>query len=256
MRELLERAYFFLCLTLGRLLRSSRYSKVRIVQQGGELQVRKHRLFHAPLLVWLGVPLVKVLDAGMRVLPQRDWQERERMIYQSLHGTSARIDAGGILVLPHLPGKTLADWLEDPELEHSLRKTAIELAVISLARFHQLGFTHADAMAENVLIDVQAGVAHWVDFETIHDSHRSMAWRRADDLRALLATCLLRTAADQSAEILQLILDVYPDHEVTALLAQSFASVLRRPLTFHLGQAGLSFRDYRKIASLLKKHAD
>ena len=60
---------------------------------------------------------------------------------------------------------------------------------------------------------------------------------------------------NRRAETLQLILDVYPDDVVTALLAESFTSVLRRPLTFHLGQAGLSFRNYRQIASLLKPPA-
>ena len=63
-------------------------------------------------------------------------------------------------------GETLATLLEDPELEESVRKRAIELAVVALAEFHHLGFTHGDAMAENVMVDLEAGVAHWFDFET------------------------------------------------------------------------------------------
>ena len=253
MRELAERAYFLLCLALGRLLRSGRYSKAQIVDQDGELHVRKYRRFYAPLLVRMGGPLVRILDTGVRVLPQRDWQERERRIYRSLRGTSIRIDAGGILVLPCLAGATLAALLEDPELEESVRKRAIEQAVVALAEFHHLGFTHGDAMAENVLVDLEAGVAHWFDFETMHDSRRPLAWRRADDVRALLVTCLVRTDPEQLAETLQLILDVYPDQAVTRLLTTSFTSVLRRPLTFHLAQAGLSFQSFREIARLLSK---
>ena len=206
---------FVLCLALGRLLRSGRYSKARIVYQDGERQVRKHRFFYAPLLVWMGGPLVRILDTGVRVLPQRDWEERERRIYRSLRGTSIRIDADGMLVLPCLAGETLATLLEDPELEESVRKRAIERAVVALAEFHRLGFTHGDAMAENVLVDLEAGVAHWFDFETIHDSSRPMAWRRADDVRALLVTCLVRTVPEKLAETLQLILDVYADEGVT-----------------------------------------
>jgi hypothetical protein len=53
----------------------------------------------------------------------------------------------------------------------------------------------------------------------------------------------------------QLILDAYGDEEVTRLLAASFTSVWRRPLTFHLGQAGLSFRYFRAIARLLRPTA-
>ena len=108
-------------------------------------------------------------------------------------------------------------------------------------------------MAENVLVDLNAGVAHWFDLETIHDSSRPMAWRRADDVRALLVTCLVRTVPEKFAETLQLILDVYPDEGVTRVLTTSFTSVLRRPLTFHLAQAGLSFQCFREIARLLRE---
>src|SRR5918997_2950824 len=253
MRELAERAYFVLCRAPGRLLRAGRYAKARIVSQDGELQVRKYRLFYAPLLVWMGGPLVRILDTGVRVLPQRDWEERERRVYRSLRRTSIRIDADGMLVLPCLPGETLASLLENPELEEPVRKRAIERAVVALAEFHRLGWTHGDAMAENVLVDLDAGVAHWFDFETIHDPSRSMAWRRADDVRALLVTCLVRTVPEKLAETLQLILDVYAEEEVTCHLALSIASVLRLPLTLHLGQAGLSFPRFREIARLLRE---
>jgi hypothetical protein len=251
--QLTQRAYFHLSLALGRLLRASRYSKVRMVLEDGELQVRKQRLFYAPFLVFLGDPLVRILDTGVRILPQRDWEERERHIYQSLRGTSIRIDDDGTLVLPRLAGETLAALLENAELDDSVRKTAIELAVGALAQFHRLGLTHGDAMAENVLIDLEAGVAHWFDFETIHDSSRPMAWRRADDVRALLATCLLRTVPEKLAETLELVLDVYPDEDVTPLLATSFTSLMQRPLSFHLGQAGLSLQCFREIARLLRE---
>ena len=236
------RAYFVLCLAAGRLLRSARYSTARIDDQDGKPLVRKHRLFYAPLLVWMGGPLVRLLNTGVRVLPQREWEERERQIYTELYGTSIRIEADGTLVLPRLAGETLAAVLEDPGREESIRKRAIELAVIALAKFHRLGFTHGDAMAENVLVDLEAGVAHWFDFETIHDSSRPMAWRRADDVRALLVTCLVRTVPEKHAETLAFILDVYADEEVTRVLAASFASVWRRPLTFHLAQAGVVVR--------------
>ena len=247
----MTRACFFVCLVLGRLLRSARYSKVRVVEKDGECEVRKRRVVFAPLLIWLSHPLLRLLDTGVRVLPQREWEERERHIYRSLYRDSIRIDVDGTLILPCLPGETLAALLEDPGLEDSARKRIIELAVVALAGFHRLGFTHGDAMAENVLIDLEAGAAHWFDFETVHDASRSADWRRADDVRALLVTCLLRTVADKRAGILRLVLDVYADERTTRLLAASFAPVLRRPLVFHLAQAGLSFEGYGEIASLL-----
>jgi hypothetical protein len=106
-------------------------------------------------------------------------------------------------------------------------------------------------MADNVLVDLDAGVAHWFDFETIHDSSRPLAWQRADDVRALLVTCLVRTIPEKRAETLRLILDAYGDESVARLVAGSFASVWRRPLAFHLAQAELSFQDFREIGRFL-----
>jgi hypothetical protein len=269
-RALASRAYFALCLVAGRMLRSARYSTVRIVHQDSQRLVRKHRRFYAPLLIWMSGPLVRILDGGVRVLPQRDWEQRERRIYQHLHGASIGVDADGMLVLPLLAGQTLATLLEDPALEESIRKRALEHAAIALADFHRLGFTHADAMAENVLVDLaprpcsgrpepaskgEAAVAHWFDFETIHEASRPLAWRRADDLRALLATCLVRTAPEKRVETLELILNAYADEDVTGVLAMSFTSVWQRALTLHLLQAPLSFQCFREVGQLLRERS-
>ena len=251
-RELVARFHFSLCLTFGRLLQSASYSRATIVEQDGERQVRKRRAFHAPILVWLGGPLLRILDTGVRVLPRRQWEERERMLYRSLRSSSVRADADGTLVLPCLTGETLATLLDDPAREAGVRKRAIELAVVALAQLHRLGISHGDAMAENVMVDLDAGVAHWFDFETMHDPVRPMAWRRADDLRALLATCLLRTTPEQLAGTLHLVVDLYANGETTRLLAAHFTTTLRRPLAFHLGQAPLSLQCYRSIDRLLK----
>ena len=252
---MLERAYFGLCLALGWLLQSVKYSKARVVDQHGESMVRKHRVFYAPLLVWLSGPLLRILDSGVVVLPQRAWEERERRIYSTLYGTSVRTDADGAVVLPYLAGDTLASLLEDLGLHESVRNAAIERAVMALAEFHRLGFTHGDAIAANVLVDVEARVAHWFDFETVHDTSRPVDWRRADDVRTLLVTCLVRTRPERFPETLQLILDAYEDlsdEQVTRLMAPNFTSIFRRSLTFHLAQAVLSFQRFQEVARLLR----
>jgi hypothetical protein len=253
--ELAARAYFGLCLVSGRMVRSATYSKVSVVHEGGQHVVRKHRRFYAPLLIWMSRLLVSVLDGGVRVLRQRDWEERERRIYASLRSSSIAVHADGVLVLPFLAGDTLAMLLERPELEESSRKRAIEYAIVALAEFHRLGFTHADAMAENVMVDLDAGVARWFDFETIHDASRPPTWRRADDVRALLATCLLRTVPGKRAETLELIVDLYANDDLTRALATIFSSVWRRSLTLHLAQAGLSFACFREIGRLLRERS-
>lgn len=249
---MVERAAFLLWRALGRLLRAGRYATVEMVEQAGAPYVVKRRRFYAPLLVWMGGPLFRLLDSGVRVLPRRAWLARERELYQALYGTQVRSSAGGALLLPRLPGETLAALLEDAALEERRRRQAIRLAVDALVAFHERGLSHGDAMAENVLVDLQASAARWFDFETVHEAQRAMAWRRADDVRALLATCLLRTAPEQRAATLGLILDAYGDEAVTRLLSAQFGSVWRRPLLFHLAQAGLSPDGFREIGRLLR----
>ena len=246
-------AYFVLCLAAGQMLRSVRYSTAQLVHHDADPLVRKRRRVYAPPLIWTGDLLVRLLNTGVWVLPQRDWEERERRIYRSVYERSIRIDADGTLMLPCLAGKTLAALLEEPDLQEPIRKWVIERAVIALADFHRLGFTHGDAMAENVL--VEAGVARWFDFETIHDANRPIAWRRADDLRALLVTCVMRTVPEKRADTVAFILDVYADEEVIRVLAASFSSVWRRSLMFHLAQARLSFQSFQEIARLLRARA-
>ncbi len=246
------RAYFALCLASGQMLRSARYSTVHVVHQDGRRLVRKHRRFYAPFLIWMSRLLVKVLDGGVRVLPQREWEGRERRIYRSLYDMSIEVEAGGVLVLPYLAEHTLAALLENPELEEPARTRAMELAAVGLAEFHRHGLTHADAMAENVLVDLDGSVAYWFDFETMHDAGRPLAWRRADDVRALLATCLLRTVPEKRAEALACILNAYADPEVIRVLDASFTSVWRRSLTLHLLQAKLSFQCFCEIRRFLR----
>ena len=247
------RAYFCFCRRLGRWLRSARYSKVRIVAHDGGCQIRKRRAFYAPVLVGMSGPLMRVLDTGVRVLPQREWHAREASLYRSLYGLSIGVAADGTLVLPCLAGQTLASVLEQESSAETTRRRAVALAAAALGAFHRRGFTHGDAMAENVLIDVETDVARWFDFETVHDPQRSLTWRRADDLRALLVTCLLRTVPEKHAETHELIIDTYDDRDVTRALAAAFSSVWQRAMTFHLAQAPLSLARFQELEQFLRR---
>jgi hypothetical protein len=253
----LARCYFALCWTAGRLLRAATYSSVQVsASNRGEPVVRKRRRFYAPLLIAANDLLARILDPGVRVLPQREWEDRERQINARLRGTSIGVDANGVLVLPFLRGRTLAALLEDPGVDRSVRIRAIARAAVALAELHRLGFTHGDAMAENVLVDLDTGVANWFDFETRHDERRPLVWRRADDVRALLATCVVRTARGMCGEALDVILNAYGDEEVTCALATRFSSVWQRSLTYDLVQAPLSYECFCDIGRLLRERRD
>ena len=261
--QLIQRTWYLGCLALGRLLRSGKYAKTRTL---GE-EVHKQRRFYAPFLISMGGPLMKLLDTGVRVLPQREWEKRERQVWPDV-----RV-AGGTLIMPRLAGETLAALLE----RASVRQKAIELAAAALALLHRNGFTHGDAMAENVMVDLEGGVARWFDFETVHEAKRPVAWREADDLRALIATTLLRTTSECYSETLELILSSYttgaptrgaptepaptrgapttgaPTSGAPTLLAEAFAA--RRPLSYYLGQAALPYRRYQEIGQLLARQS-
>jgi hypothetical protein len=81
-----------------------------------------------------------------------------------------------------------------------------------------------------------------------------MLWRRADDLRALIATCLVRTPHSTRADTLALILEIYGDEDVVELLKTDFTPGFRRPLMFHLAQAPLSFESFMETHRLLEEH--
>jgi len=225
---------------------------VHFIERDGVRRVRKRRAWYAPLLVWMSGPLVRLLDTGVRILPQRAWEERERDLYRRLYATEIQVEHDGTLILPCLAGQTLAAILEGTSFDRAARTEAIELAVRALAELHRAGVTHGDAMADNVLVDLDEGVARWFDFETVHDTNRSPAWRRADDLRALLSTCLVRTSPDALADVLRRIVETYGDEAVTRLVAARFSTVWQRPLAFGLAQADLSYRAFQEIGRLLR----
>jgi hypothetical protein len=104
LRVIASRAYFALCLAAGRMLRPARYSTVRIINRDDERLVRKHRRFYAPLLIRMSDLLVRILNSGVRVLPQRDWEQRERRIYQRLYGASIQVMSTGRSSYHYSPG--------------------------------------------------------------------------------------------------------------------------------------------------------
>ena len=98
----------------------------------------------------------------------------------------------------------------------------------------------------------RGGAAYWFDFETVHDTARPLLWRRADDVRPLILTSLLRTLPGQRRQTLDLILEAYADDAVAHVLAATFTSVWRRSLAYDLLQAPVSFACFKEIGRLLR----
>jgi hypothetical protein len=110
-------------------------------------------------------------------------------------------------------------------------------------------FSHADATARNVLCDVAGGRATWIDFETLHDPCQTVAWRQADDLRALIWSAAETTGADAYGSLCAAILDSVSDAAVLGELARVAAG--GRPNVYHLAQGSLSPVQHRRLCSVL-----
>ncbi len=249
------RAYFTLCSGIGWLLRSAAYASTHVIDADGVRLVRKRRRAYATVLLWLAGPLMTLLETGVRVLPQREWEARERGLYERLGYPAIRVAAGGVIVLPVLPGCTLATLLEDPEIPWPVRRAAMERAAVALASLHRCGVTHGDAAAGNVLVDWPRARARWFDFETVHEACRPASWCRADDVHALLTSCVARVGRTRRAETVALVLDAYADEDVTRVLAAIATPVWRRSLAFHLALAPLPFDAFLEMGRLLRARA-
>jgi hypothetical protein len=249
---LASRGWFACSFLIGTALRSGRYASAEVIERNGTVVVRKERLRRAPILVWLVGVLYKLLDSGVRVLPQHEWEARERERYLSLYNLRVERNGDRVLILPRLPGVPLAQLLSERGVDSHSRSRALALATAALGAMHRTGTTHADAMASNVMIDLDSNSAQWFDFENVHEDGRSPLWCRADDVRALLSSCLALTDASLHAEVTQVIVDSYGDDEIVRLAGRVFDSVLHRPLPFHLGQAPLAYRTYLGIGRALE----
>ena len=225
---------------------------MRIVQQDSQRLVRKHRRFYAPLLIWMSGLLVRVLDAGVRVL------------------AAAGLGATGALDLPAPPRcfdsggcrpdarPAAACWTHAGDVAGGSGSSRSR---------SERGPWHTRPSPSPTFIAADSPTAtRWprtccVDLR----SRRRPLVRLRNDSRgepaAGLATC--RRSAGTARHLpaqnrpgnrggtLELILDVYADEDVTRVLATSFTSVWQRSLTLHLLQAPLSFECFCELGRLL-----
>ncbi len=246
------KGYHALCSALGRCLRSATYSRVADGVEGGAPTVTKRRAGYASALIALGNIALRLLGTGTRILSQREWEERETHLYGVLYGEEARATPGE-LELPKLPGVPLAELLRDPAVSRTHRERALRLSARALRRLHDLGYTHADAMASNVLVDMSRDEARWFDFETVHSTNESPVARRADDVRALLYTCAAAADGQELSRVVDVVLEAYGHEETGCAVARRARRLFPRPLAFHLGQAGLSFGRLRQLSAALSE---
>ncbi len=192
--------------------------------------IAKRRRWFGPLLIGPGNLYLRLLGAGVRVLPGAEWRARERALHRVLHGIELETGPRGWLILPRWPGVVLADHARsrlDPVPARLQGLNAAGRALRDLHRVEMPGadggselLSHGDATLRNVLFDPGTGEARWFDFDTAHDSTLAPAWRHGDDLRALVYSAVESFADVPVALLLLTVRDAYAD----PALGSSFAT--------------------------------
>jgi hypothetical protein len=93
--------------------------------------------------------------------------------------------------------------------------------------------------------------ASWLDFETIPESRMDAAWRHADDLRALTYSAAARLPADSYPELTQTIVENYGSTAPIEALEEMVAYRRNRPISFHLAQARIRYRNRQLLDEAL-----
>lgn len=235
-------AAFALARPLARLIAGASLCAVERVGGPAGAVFRKRRRAHAGPL---GLA-ARLAGARFVQLPTAEWRAWEAAVYRQVYGLDVTREPDGALRLPLLPGEPLAAFLSDTQRDWEARRAALAAAAAALAELHQLSitlpggarpFSHGDATARNVLYDPGDGRARWFDFETGHPRGRPHAWRRADDLRALLFSAAGRVGAERAGDIAAIACG-YPDLAARAELRAMAQRLSAWPDSFHLAQAG------------------
>ena len=244
---------------LGMLLRHAKTSYTLPRGEAGRVGFIKARPWYVAYLIPPGNWYLRWLSTSVSILPTRQWLDWECRLHAELSGVIGQLAGRRHLLLPRIEGEELAAILSSPAKDLLHKDRALRLAAAALVQAHRHSvlwpdgvsrpFSHADATARNVICEVAGGHATWIDFETLHDPRQTVAWRQADDLRALIWSAAETTGADAYGAICAAILDSVSDAAVLSELARVAAS--GRPNVYHLAQGLLSPVQHRRLCSVL-----
>ena len=219
----------------------------------GQMLVVKHRSRLAKLLIPPGNLYLRMMGADSFVLSTAEWHHWETVM------STATIECGNVVTRLHA-GKTLDQILRDDSVTADEKQAAVRLALREILALHSREarwsdgevrpLSHGDATAKNVCVDLKNQSAVWFDFDMIHRKELSAVDRHADDLRALFfssATCLPQSSLSLLAELCS---EKVASPELLHALHR-LLNVWRRPSTFQLAQAPLSYAAYHDLRAKL-----
>jgi hypothetical protein len=221
----------------------------------------KERPWYLEPVVRAGNVHLKSLEARVRICESAEWMIWEPRAYEIFFGYRARPCGKSGLLLPELPGRPLACILGSQDHSAQAKLRALDLAIGALRALHQRqiawpdgrerSFSHGDATVKNVLVDLDAGTACWIDFETLHDPEAPSPWRQADDLRALLYSAAGHLQRTAFYEACRRIIHVEGESPVLRALSAMILAGQKRINTYHLAQDRLALAERRHLDSVL-----
>lgn len=230
-------------------------NRVARVDRAGRVFYRKRRRWYAPGVIAAG----RLAGARFVVLSGAAWHQWESAVYRQVYGEAVAVGVGGALEVPARPGAPLAQLLAAaPGAPGAL--AACEAALDALADLHRrtvllpggeaVRLTHGDARVANVTYDAASCTAYWFDFETVAP-HRPLAWRQADDLRALIYSAAAIIGPARGACLARRAAAHYAGSPVPAQLRGIIAELRRRPDPLHLAQTRIGPAQADRLARAL-----
>ncbi len=237
-------------LGLARILRERKTCRARQMYDSGQAcfvrertRVMQAMVVLANLFLW---------RTQVRILGTKAWREREVRLHAALNGIQVQPVGRLRLRMPVVEGMSLEAILRARDVTREKKMLALRLAVRALyAAHHQSAegpagvrrmFAHGDATAGNVIVDISAGRANWIDFETCHTAEVTDAFGHVDDLRALLASTVQWVGEPEIEAVVGVAMEEYPDVVILEELGRCFAN--RRVPFYHLAQGRIG-RDIR-----------
>jgi hypothetical protein len=239
----------------GRLIANPRLNMVSAYHTPTATIYRKRRYWYAAALIGIA----RLQPARFRVLGTAAWQVWEPAVYQQLYQQTVTVTNDGALLVPAMPGQTVAAMLAQPiDPEHAL--AAVAAAIRALAQLHQYSIvlsdgrcarlSHGDATIANVTYDAASDTAFWFDFETVHNPAWPHPWCCADDLRALLCSAIARLGSEHIVAVTKLIGREYPDRQIQQLLREVLLQLRQQPDAWHLAQTQLPYQLHQELCDI------
>ena len=261
---LARRARFQLTALYGRGLYALKLGRVRCVRRQSQRFYIKTRRGYSAALVGGGNAIQKLWRSELLGLPEREWlaweQKLAPLAWPSEIASGARV-RGRSLVCPALPGEPLSTVLRSNRSLQS-RMEAVRLAAVELIQLQRLElefpdggwrlWSHGDAHAGNVIVDLERQSASWFDFETVHEAWCSPHWRHTDDLRALAYSCAACCCPCEYSELARTIVAAASCPGLRTELGKQSRRLQRRARAFHLAQAPLSWDQHQEFGRVLQ----